>query len=288
VNLQRLTQTLGPEVIQGLSERLELAHPRLGGLIQVLLGRSETLWIAFRPGVNLALLDNVVVLEGAFGKLDVSEFETLPRWSLGTDLGAGWRFHEREKPTERSAAAGVYQRREDLIVLVSYAELDSAERSIERGGGREAALEPPERGVVSAAARLRPLARTLESSAPAAARVLAQGNLVEASAELGPSGLTAEIVLYYGDEATAQRAARAAGLLATEFVNQGEYVAILQGLKIEAVGRSAILRLHLDLPTLGALLSRNSGTGPVEPIRDFGDSRKKAAFFAFDPHPLVR
>jgi hypothetical protein len=258
VDLARMRRALGPGAVAALRDRAAGAEGADRRLLEQALAAADTVWIAFRPGLAPDKTDQVVVLRGNFEKLDPRSHDAEPAWQLPIDLGGGWRLYRRPKPSTRAAPARIYLRVDDLLVFVSSAEIDSAERSIE-ARVRDDDLEPPEKGAVSVAARLKPLSRTLLERSPAAARLLARGQRLTASADLDADGLRAEIELSFDTEEDARDVADAAGLLVAALAENGDLPkSLAESLRIEAVGTSMVVRLSLGAEELVGLIRRVS------------------------------
>lgn len=248
VDLARMRDALGKAAIDQLSKRAPGAGE--GRILDAALPHADTAWIAFRPSSRPENMDNVIVLSGHFADIDP---RALGPWGPPSDLGAGWRVYARTKPAARAAPARVYARTDELLVLVSTAEIDAAERSVEQGAG-DAHPDPPAKGALSVAARLPPLAALLSARSTKAARLFSQGRTLTANADIGATGLVAEIDLAFDDAEIATRTADAAGLLARAVAEQGGAAGkIAARLHIESVGQSVVVKLELTPQELAAL-----------------------------------
>jgi Arc/MetJ-type ribon-helix-helix transcriptional regulator len=174
------------------------------------LDRAQQVWVGFRPGQLPEHTDNVLVLRGDFSKIPLAELGDA--FKPARDLGGGWSAYDARRVRGRSAPARLYTHLDDLWVVASEAELDAVERVLEEGV-RERRLEPPERGVLSVAARMAGVAASIRQSSPKAARFLSQADVGTMSADLSSEGLEVFAELGFVDEATAARSARALQLV---------------------------------------------------------------------------
>lgn len=260
VDLARVRQVVGAELFESVRGRVASARTGAdaGGerLLADALAASDTVWIAFRPGLAPDLTDNVLILRGNFARIDPRSYGAEPRWRRPQDLGGGWRLYERDTPRARTLPARLYARDDSILVFVSTAEIDSVERSLERRMG-DARVEPAAEGVVSVEARAPALAELLLARAPAAARLLRRGSKLSAHADLSATGLRAELELELDSAEGARETAEAAALFARALAEQGgEARTLVRGLRIEAVGQSVVARLSLDLRELAELMQR--------------------------------
>jgi hypothetical protein len=255
LDVARIRGALGPLAVEALRK-----SARAGGaddpggeeLVADALERTDTLWLALRPGASARTTDSVLVLRGRFRDLDVRRYAAKPAWQGPFDLGASVRLYERNTKA-RALPARIYARGDDVVVFVTLAEI------IERGV-RDQALEPPERGIVSVAARPRPLGERVRERSPAAARFLSQSELVEATAELGPETLEVAITLTMQTEVAARRAADAAALLAQELIRTGGVPdQVARSVDIEALGAALVIRAEIPLAELARWAARSKG-----------------------------
>lgn len=256
VDLARMRDALGKSALDLLSKRAPGEGE--GKLFDAALAHADTLWLAFRPAKHLETTDNVIVLSGHFASI---EPRALGPWGPATDLGAGWRVLDRPMMKSRSAPVRVYLRGDELIVLASTAEVDAVGRSVEQGAG-DAHPDPPAKGAISVAARLPPIAALIAADSPKAARLLRQGQTLSASADIGATGLTAELDLVFDDAEIAKRTAAAAGLLARAMSDQGGAAGRVAALlHIESVADTVVVKLELDPAQLEALRTCASDAG---------------------------
>ena len=258
VDLKRIRASVGQTLFESLRNRAAIAR---GGadagserLLADALARSETAWVAFRPGLPAELTDNVVLLRGDFARIDPRSYGTDPKFRGPRDLGGAWRLYERDEPKARSLPARIYARDDTILVFVSTAEIDSVERSLERRMD-DPHVEPEAAGVVSVEARTPALARLVLERSPAAAKLLRRGQKLRAHADLGPNGLTGELELGLESAEDARETAEASALFARALAEQGGEVAtFVKGLTIEAVGESVVARLSLTPSELAELM----------------------------------
>ncbi len=159
LDVRRCRELLGPEWAQTLANLWQgfLLDPNAGtpnrAWFAPVLREADALWLGCRMGV-LGCQDFVVVLRGRFE-------QPLAKYGLGAnegerELGGGWVSYD-ARTSERVSIARVYSRPPELRVLVSPAEVDSAERSIEGAAGATG-LVPRAPGVGSVLVRSQALA----------------------------------------------------------------------------------------------------------------------------------
>jgi hypothetical protein len=224
------------------------------------MAHADTIWIALRPAARAELTDSVTILRGRFSGFDPRAGASSP-WQSAIDLGGGWRRYDRTAPPSRAAPARIYARGDELLVLVSSASLDSAERQIELRSS-DPHLEPAGKGVISLEARGRALRDALAERSPSVARFLARAERLRANADLDTFGLSAELELTLETASDAKTAADALGLVAKGALDQGGLAARLaRGLHIEAVGTRVVARITLAPDAVAALLGCAGGGG---------------------------
>jgi hypothetical protein len=254
IDFAKVKGVLGSELMRELERRA----PRSGDaaterLLVDAMTRADTIWIAVRPADDLEQSDNVIILRGRFGDLDPKKYGGEPRWRGPTDLGAAFRVYERDQPKLRSAPVRIYARLPDLLIFVSAAEIDSAERVIERGAD-DPRLEPPEKGAVALEARIGRLADSIAGRSPAAARLLAPARRLRATVDLDTAGLRAEVELDFELEEQARRAADATAIFARALTEtKGPAGRIAAALRVEAVGPTLVLGVRLGPEQLAEL-----------------------------------
>jgi hypothetical protein len=254
VDLARIRATLGAPALAMLRRRAVDDDANDAGateLVADVLERADTVWVGLRPGATAAVTDSVIVARGNFAGIDVKSYSAKPAFSAARDLGAGWRVHERT-PRSRAAPAQVYGHVDDVLVLVTEAEIDSVERIFEGAAGGEP-LEPPERGLLSVVARPRPFAAQLEARSKAAARFLRQSDLFEGVVEFTADAVRVQLSLRMVDEGSARRAADAIGLLASELMRANAVdQRVAKTLDVEAFAETVVVRLDAPLSVLAA------------------------------------
>src|SRR5262249_33277061 len=160
---------------------------------------------------------------------DLEPYGPASDWGAPTDLGAAMRLYARREPERRSAPARIYARADDWLVFVSTAEIDAAERAIERRAGDEH-VDPPERGLVSVAARVHPLVPPLQTDYPAFAEALEDAESLEGSATADDRGLDVELAARFRTEAAAGRARERVQLLVSVLAHAtGPFAALAKG-----------------------------------------------------------
>lgn len=209
-----------------------------------LLAESNSWWIACRP-TRSGCRDVVVFARGSYDRPD--PLLTLPDTTRPIDLGAGWFRYARKVRVGRQQAARVYVAPPDRIVVVSPAEVDAVERSLEQGHG-----EPPllveERGLFSMTLRPTALARIVEQRAPAAARLLREANVIRLWLNANPTALELNAVVAFASRERAERARQAftlvASLLGVRDAKQSNAF-----VPVEVVGNDLVLHLQLRPPS---------------------------------------
>lgn len=265
LDMARMRRALGDTATAALRQR---ATESAAGdsaeeqLIADLLASADTVWVALRPGLEARLTDKVVVFEGEYAGFEPRSHGAEAAWKLPLDLGGGWRLYERPQPAVRSAPARINVRANEIVVLVSTAEIDSVERALEQRAG-DPHLQPARRGVISIEARPQPLARHLQDRAPAVARLLARASLLRAHGDINAHGLSAELELKYQSAHHAQRVATAAELLAQAIAQEdGVAAQVARHLQIEVVSDATVVRLQLDRGELQRLMDCAGGRTP--------------------------
>ncbi len=216
------------------------------------LDRAEQAWIGFRPGQDPVDTDNVLVLRGNFSSIPSAELGDA--FEPARDLGGGWSAYDARSVRARSAPARLYTHLDDLWVIASEAELDAVERVIE-SGARERRLEPPERGIISVAARMPGVAASIRSSSPKAARFLSNADVGTLSADLGADGLEVFAELGFVDEATAERSARALSIV-LGVLTAAHPEGFRASTEVHTVGSAVTLRAKVPHELLASLLPR--------------------------------
>jgi hypothetical protein len=172
------------------------------------LKSTDTLWLGCRLGQK-GCKDFVFVLRGRFAS--AREGYGFGPEKNKRDLGAGWLSFDLTS-AGRSAAARLYWRPPELAVIVSLAELDSAERSIEQSQDTTR-LEPSETGLMSMSARSKALALVLREHSPKAAEWLNKSERIELRFDPSPKVTVATFSITFQDSSQAETAAKAFRIL---------------------------------------------------------------------------
>jgi hypothetical protein len=233
-----------------------------GDLIAAALARADAAWIAFRPGLSAHSTDNVLLFRGEFSGLEPRAPGT--DWRPAVDLGGAMRVYERHAPQRRSAPARIYARADDWLVFVSTAEIDATERSIERHAGDEH-VDPPDHGLISIAARVRPLVQLLAKNYPAVAEALVDASTLEGNATADDRGLAVDLSARFSNDADATRARDRARLFLSVLGHaKGPFAALARGAACNVVGTNLVVRIGLDargLAEVMGMMGGNEGTG---------------------------
>ncbi len=201
LSLLKLWESFGPNS----TDTSESSQPLIN-----LLKSADTLWLGCRLSAR-GCRDFVIVLRGRFEGLR-------EKYGFGPDknkrdLGGGWLSFDLEA-AQRSSVARIYWRPPELAVLVSLAEVDSAERSLEQSQDATR-LEPSENGLMSLVARSRGLALLLRERSTKAAEWLDQSERVEIRFDPAVNGTLATFTISFRDASLAKRSAQAIRILVT-------------------------------------------------------------------------
>jgi len=257
VDVPRTRATLGP-----LADRLFFAliatwvsrsdDHATRELLAALVARSNAVWVGARPASRFELSDNVWVFRGRFRDVVPNTLRGAPAWKSPTDLGALIRRYERDE-TDRASPAVLYVQPERAVVG-SRAEIDALERRIERGV-RDRALQAPERGLVSLAARVEVVQREVQLRAPPIARVFEGAVSVEAIVERREPDLELTVDVRYADVGRAQQVAAAVTSVLREGAGEDSVkgAAEPQRFQLQSVERSVTLRIRFSAQELAAL-----------------------------------
>jgi hypothetical protein len=269
VDVARLRAALGTLLFAGL-RRVATAGIEADGTSDYLLlaiEKSDLAVFAFRPELEGAGVDGVLVLRGKFEKLDPRDSKARPPWQSPRDLGGAVRRYDRDQPAERGAPARIYARGDEMLVIVSAAEIDSVELRVERQQ-ESAVVRPPARGVIAFAARLRAFRLPLHQRFPLVAELLEDAREVHGVVEFGADGASFELSLPFESEAAAESAKTGiAGVLKAfgeRGAGEGVFSAIAKRTSAERAGAHVVLRVSVPIPELGALLLP-SLAAPAEP-----------------------
>jgi len=175
-----------------------------------LLSQSKSVWIACRPSHD-GCRDTVLFARGRYDHRD--PLTALPDTAMPMDLGAGWFRYGRKHEVQRQQAARVYFAPPDRIVVVTPAEVDAVERSLEQGHAASSELSVEERGLFSMTLRPPAIARLVEKRAPAAAQLLREARLIRIWLDSDPQMLALSVSVDFSDRERAERARHAFAIL---------------------------------------------------------------------------
>jgi hypothetical protein len=225
---------------------------------------TDVLWLGCRLG-RAGCKDFVLVLRGKF-------VDARAGYGFGIDedprdLGGGWLSYTRLAPKRRPGRVGearasvarVYVRPPELAVLVSSAEVDSAERSVEQSLS-QTSLVPSESGLVSVIVRSRALAESLRARSQKAAEWLAESERVEIRIEPQAAGTLATFAVTFAEAARAERAAQALKILVLALLHFDRRLST-NDVSVDHVGTDVVLRLKM---------AAGASNPPLEPAPESG------------------
>ncbi len=249
VDLQRIRGTLGAPAMAALNEQaLRSLHGSDRATDQLLLealAETDTLYVGLRPTASLASGDSVFVMTGHFPGFNPERAASVPRFTRPLDLGGDLRRYDRASPGVRAATARFYVRGEQVVVALSEAEIDSVERTLEQGRGMPA-LEPLEKGALSAVARPRVLPSALFAGSRTL-RDLAEGaRRLELNADLTSAGVDASLALKFDDAASAEQVGHALGELRDALQRSPGRLAKFAA-RIKVFNAAEFVTLHFEL-----------------------------------------
>lgn len=253
IDLRRVRSALGPAALAGLRRGAAATASDLAeGWIADAIERSDVALVAFRPELADGGPDNVIVLHGRFS--GVKPPLGPHAWGPAVDLGADVRRFDRVGSPPRSSPARLYAFRDEQLVFVSAAEIDAVEAVLE--GGRAASnVQPPARGVVAFAGRLRGARRAFGKRFPILASALGDAKAVTGSLDARDDGLMAEIALEVETDAQALRVAELVRAVAAVLAaGQSRWSGPARAITLESVGHFAVLRAVLSRDELAGLL----------------------------------
>lgn len=235
--------------------------PATANLLSKALERASSVVVAFRPGLSSPKTDHVIVLRGQFKDVDPRS-EPKTDWRPPLDLGGGFQLYDRPQPRRRSAPARIYSRATDWLVFVSAAEIDSAERVIERRMDDEH-VEPPDRGILSYAFRAEPVMPLLGPKFPSVAESLHGATNVSGSVDADDRGLRATVEVAFTNEADAAEAGKRASAVVSVLRKSGRLLGLLaSGATVNPIGSTMVVRIELDARGLATVIecaSREAG-----------------------------
>lgn len=259
-DLSRMRLALGPESVSRLAAQADAGDRPL---VAEVLKRADVVWLGFRPGLPVELTDNVLVAEGDFDDVKPGRAE----WGIAEDLGGGWlRYTRQTQEITRAAPARLYLRLPDLAVLVSEAELDAVERSLERREeGRRVA--PPGSGLMAIGARGRALREALEPYPMVQGLLRGVAKLVAEVDLTGPL-LRFEVELHVSASADAEDLASDLRRTLQGLEAGSDMAAFVAGrIEVEAVGTVTMLRLELPEALMTGILGCGLGLRAPEDCR---------------------
>jgi hypothetical protein len=195
LNVRLLASELGEALAQRLLlETLAGAHAASDSpWLARALAQSELLWLGLRAGASLAAAEKVLILRGHFANLLPPTAISGSEWTAAAQSTG--RPHWSRDGSPPGAFTRLYSAGEELLVLASAAEAPGLERLLEQGREDPASLRPPERGVVSAAARPARLRELYLDPYPQLAARLTGFRLLQAYVEPGATELALELEL---------------------------------------------------------------------------------------------
>lgn len=255
VDLDAARRFFGPGAVKSVA--LDVVDPKedpaTAAILSSALDHASTVVVAFRPGLSAAETDHVIVLRGQFEAVD-PRAEPRSDWGPPADLGAAFQRYERPAPRRRSAPARIYARASDWLVFVSEAEIDGAERVIEKRA-RDEHVDPPDRGILSCAFRAEPVGDLLEKKFPAVAEALRGATTVSGSVDADERGLHATLETVFTNDADA---AEADGKLERLFaaLRSSEHLLgrVAKGAHASVFAATLVIRVELDAKGLATVV----------------------------------
>jgi hypothetical protein len=248
LNVGKYRETMGPDPELSIERLWESFGPQNAPFAETrepfvsLLKGCDSLWLGCRLDEK-GCRDFVFVLRGSWPRT-YNEYGFGPAHNK-RDLGGGWLSFDFNSP-ERSAIARLYWRAPELAVLVSSAELDSVERSLEQSSGATG-LEPSEDGILSLVARSAGLARLLRARTQKGAEWLAQSEQIEMRFEPSAAETVATFTIAFADEDRAQRSAEAFRILVSALTGvDARFDA--KHVILERLGSHVVLRVAITNP----------------------------------------
>jgi len=249
VDLERIRTTLGAPAMAAISEQalrgLHGADRATDELLLGVLGETDTLYLGLRLAASLDVADSVFVVAGKFPGFEPERVQSTPRWQRPLDLGGDLRRFDRASAPSRGAPARFYARADDLIVSVSEAEIDSVERTLEQGRGMPA-LEPLEKGVLSAVARPRGLPSGLFAGSHTLQQLAERARRLELDADLTSAGVDASLALKLEDPSAAEQVGHALGDLRDALQSSPGRLAKFAA-RVKVTNAAEFVTLHFEL-----------------------------------------
>lgn len=253
VDLLRVRSALGPAALAGLRREAATTSKDLSeAWIAEAIERSDVALVAFRPELAGSGVDNVIVLRGRFE--GVKPPVGADGWAPAVDLGGDVRRFDRSGTLPRSSPARLYAFRDEQLVFVSTAEIDAVEAVLE-GGRAPSSVQPPARGVLAFAARLRGVRQAVGQRFPILASALGDARAVTGSLEIRGDELAGEVALELeSDEQATQAAELARSMAAVLGAGDSRWAAPARATTLESAGHFAVLRSSLSRAELAAFL----------------------------------
>ncbi len=261
LDVKRFRETMGAEPEQTLEKMWETfgesssAPSSPANWFVPALKSTDTLWLGCRLGQK-GCKDFVFVLRGRFSSARETYGFGLEKNKR--DLGAGW-FSFDLTPLARTAAARLYWRPPELAVVVSLAELDSAERSIEQSQD-STQLEPGETGLMSLSARSKALALVLREHSPKAADWLSKSERIEIRFEPSVKVTVATLSITFEDASQAETAAQAFRILIVALSGFDRRIRT-RDIDVQHLNSDVVLRI--SFPTVEQTFLERSGEDTV-------------------------
>lgn len=237
VDLSRMKAALGEREMMRLTSEAAFHDLGKGSALGRALPKARVLWIGLRPGLEPALTDNVVVLQGSFRDFDPRRVGRGKVWSPPRLLPDGFVVYERSALGARSEPARIYLRGDTVLVFASVATLDSTQRIIELSRD-DSDLNVPELGVLSFAARVPTLQALVRERAPRAERLLSDVEALSGYADLSAQTISLKLRMVFKSPVRAQRTADAVKLLVSALEADRSLTRLLRALRVEVVGSS--------------------------------------------------
>lgn len=227
--------------------------PATAALLSAALEHANSVVVAFRPGLSARSTDHVVVFHGQFQGIDPRS-QPKSDWRPPLDLGGGFQLYDRTTPRRRSAPARIYTRANDWFVFLSTAEIDSAERVIERRASDEH-VEAPDRGILSYALRPEPILPLLRSKFPSVAETLQGATNVSGSVAADDRGMKATLDVVFTNDADAAEAGSRAASVVSALRGSGRLLGLLaKGATVNPIGSTMVVRVELDARGLATVV----------------------------------
>lgn len=259
VDLKRIRGTLGVPAMDALTDQavkgMHGADRATDELLLKALAQTDTLYLGLRPTATLGAADSVFVMMGHYPSFDPEQAKSVPPFAHAVDLGADLRRYDRPSPGVRSAPARFYARGDDVVIALSEAEIDSVERTLEQGRGMPA-LEPLEKGAISAVARPRVLPSSLFAGAHTLRDLAESARRLELDADLTSAGADASLALKLEDPSSAEQVSHALTDLRDALqTSPGRLAKFAARIKVSNAAEFVTLRFELGRDELSELVN---------------------------------